>query len=184
MCESFRPRFGDSRASAAQSVTKAGTPLSIHPAYWVLFVLAYSRISENLPAMSAGEFQTCRVCPAFRGRKTSRLLVVRGNAAHSVRGYLSATQMAVKMPVFSVRAVSVPLHPPHVLFRSSLSVALSHLNNQFSLSGKVIMKLAQFVLPFGRSRLVRSGNLPSIVIRASGCAAVGLFCFLSAFGAW
>jgi hypothetical protein len=83
--------------------------------------------------------------------------------------------MAVKMPVFSARTVSVPLHPPHVLFRSSLSVALSHLNNQFSPIGKVIMKLAQFVLPFGRSRFVRSGNLPSIVIRASGCAAVGLF---------
>jgi prepilin-type N-terminal cleavage/methylation domain-containing protein len=52
----------------------------------------------------------------------------------------------------------------------TLCVALLHLNNQFSLSGKVIMKLAQFVLPFGRFRLMRSGNLPSIVIRASGCA--------------
>jgi hypothetical protein len=37
-------------------------------------------------------------------------------------------------------------------------VALLHLNNQFSLGEKVIMKLAQFVLPFGRSRLVRSGK--------------------------
>lgn len=46
------------------------------------------------------------------------------------------------------------------------------------------MKLVQFLLPFGRSRLVRSRNLPSIVIRASGCAAVGLFCLLSAFRAW
>jgi hypothetical protein len=32
------------------------------------------------------------------------------------------------------------------------------------------MKVVPFVLPFGRSRLVRSGNLPSMVIRAS-CAA-------------
>jgi hypothetical protein len=46
------------------------------------------------------------------------------------------------------------------------------------------MQLVQFVLPFGRSRLVRSGNLPSIFVRASGCAAVGLFCLLSAFRAW
>ena len=46
------------------------------------------------------------------------------------------------------------------------------------------MKLITFGLPFGRSRLVRSANLPGIVIRASGCAAVGLFCLLSAFRAW
>ena len=46
------------------------------------------------------------------------------------------------------------------------------------------MKLLASVLPFGRSRLVRSGNLSSIVIRTSGCAAVGLFCLLSAFRAW
>ena len=46
------------------------------------------------------------------------------------------------------------------------------------------MKCVAFDLPFGRSRLVRPGNLPSLVIRASGCAAVGLFCLLSAFQAW
>ena len=46
------------------------------------------------------------------------------------------------------------------------------------------MKLLSSILPFGRSRLVRSGNPPRIVIRASGCAAVGLFCVLSAFQAW
>ena len=46
------------------------------------------------------------------------------------------------------------------------------------------MKVVAFVLPFGRSHLVRTGNLPHIVIRASGCAAVGLLCFLSAFRAW
>jgi hypothetical protein len=46
------------------------------------------------------------------------------------------------------------------------------------------MKLVASVLPFDRSPLVRSNNLPSIVIRASGSAAVGLFCFLSAFRAW
>jgi hypothetical protein len=37
------------------------------------------------------------------------------------------------------------------------------------------MKLVAFVLPFGRSRLVRPGNLPGIVIRASRSAAVELF---------
>jgi hypothetical protein len=63
-------------------------------------------------------------------------------------------------------------------------LALPHVNNQSSLNGKVIMKLAQFALAFCRSRLVRSGNLPSIVVRASGCAVVGLFCLLSAFRAW
>ncbi|MGO8925786.1 MAG: LamG domain-containing protein [Limisphaerales bacterium] len=46
------------------------------------------------------------------------------------------------------------------------------------------MKGVAFVLPFGRSRLVPSGNLTSIVIRASGCAAVGLLCLLSVFQAW
>jgi hypothetical protein len=46
------------------------------------------------------------------------------------------------------------------------------------------MKLLSFILPFGRSRLVRSGNPPRIVIRVSGCAAVGLLCWLSAFRAW
>ena len=46
------------------------------------------------------------------------------------------------------------------------------------------MKLVTFVLPLGHSRLVRSIHLPSVVIRASGCAAVWLFCFLSAFRAW
>ena len=46
------------------------------------------------------------------------------------------------------------------------------------------MKLLSFILPFGRSRLVGSGNPPSIVIRASGCAAVRLFCLFSAFRAW
>ena len=46
------------------------------------------------------------------------------------------------------------------------------------------MKLIQFVLPSGRFPLVRSINLPSIVIRASGCVAVGLFCLLSPFRAW
>jgi hypothetical protein len=49
---------------------------------------------------------------------------------------------------------------------------------------KVTMKLIQFVLPSGRFPLVRSINLPSIVIRASGCVAVGLFCLLSPFRAW
>jgi hypothetical protein len=63
-------------------------------------------------------------------------------------------------------------------------MAASHLKNHFSLSGSVIMKLVAFVLPFGRSRLLRSGDLPSILIRASGCAAVGLFCLPSAFRAW
>ena len=38
--------------------------------------------------------------------------------------------------------------------------------------------------PFGRYRLVRSGNQPSIVIRSSGCAAVGLICLLTGFRAW
>src|ERR1019366_3559094 len=47
-------------------------------------------------------------------------------------------------------------------------MALLHLNNQFPPSGKVIMKLIQFVLPFGRSCVVWSGELPSIVIRAWG----------------
>ena len=46
------------------------------------------------------------------------------------------------------------------------------------------MKLLSFILPFGRSRLVRSGNPPRIVIRGSGCAAVGLSFLLSAFRAW
>src|ERR1035437_2844067 len=46
------------------------------------------------------------------------------------------------------------------------------------------MKLITFGLPFGRSRRLRSGSLPGLVIRASGCAAVGLFCLLSAFRAW
>jgi hypothetical protein len=46
------------------------------------------------------------------------------------------------------------------------------------------MKRVASVLPFDRSPLVRSGNLPGIVIRASGGAAVGLFCLLSAFRAW
>jgi hypothetical protein len=46
------------------------------------------------------------------------------------------------------------------------------------------MKSVTFLLPFGRSHLVPAGNLPSIVVRASGCAAVGLFCLLSAFRAW
>jgi hypothetical protein len=46
------------------------------------------------------------------------------------------------------------------------------------------MKLVEFVLLFGRSRLVRSGNLPSFVMRASGCAAVGLLCLLPTFQAW
>jgi len=45
------------------------------------------------------------------------------------------------------------------------------------------VKLVMFVLPLGRSRLVQSRNLPSIVFRASRCAAVGLFCLLSAFRA-
>ena len=49
---------------------------------------------------------------------------------------------------------------------------------------KVIMKLAACVLSFGRSRLARSRNLPNIVIRASGCTAVGLFCLLSPFRGW
>jgi hypothetical protein len=48
----------------------------------------------------------------------------------------------------------------------------------------LIMKLVQFVLPLGGSRLARSRNLPRIFIRASGCAVVGLFCSLSAFRAW
>jgi hypothetical protein len=46
------------------------------------------------------------------------------------------------------------------------------------------MKLLSFILPIGRSRLVRSGNPPRIVIRASEYAAVGLLCLLSAFRAW
>ena len=46
------------------------------------------------------------------------------------------------------------------------------------------MKLVKFVLPYGRSRLVRSRYLPGILIRASGCAAVGLICLLSTFRAW
>jgi hypothetical protein len=46
------------------------------------------------------------------------------------------------------------------------------------------MKLVRFVLALGRFVLVRSGNLPGIVIRASGWAAIGLFCLLSAFQAW
>jgi len=46
------------------------------------------------------------------------------------------------------------------------------------------MKLVQFVLPSGGSSLLRSGNLSGIVIRASRCAAVGLFCLLLAFQAW
>ncbi len=54
---------------------------------------------------------------------------------------------------------------------SWLFVALLHLNNQFSLSKKRIMKLVKLVLPVGRSRRVRSGNLPSSVIIASACAA-------------
>ena len=46
------------------------------------------------------------------------------------------------------------------------------------------MKIVSFVLPFGHSRVVCSGNLPGIVVRASGYAAVGLFCLLPAFRAW
>jgi hypothetical protein len=46
------------------------------------------------------------------------------------------------------------------------------------------MKFTTFILPLGRSRLVWPSNLPSIVIRASGCAAVGLSCLLPAFRAW
>ena len=46
------------------------------------------------------------------------------------------------------------------------------------------MKRVAFALLFERSCLVRSGNLPSIVIRASRCAAVGLLCLLSALTAW
>ena len=45
------------------------------------------------------------------------------------------------------------------------------------------MRLNAFVLPFGRSPVLRSGNLPGILIRASACAAVGLLCLLSAFRA-
>ena len=36
---------------------------------------------------------------------------------------------------------------------------------------------------FGRSRLVRSGNLPGVLIRTSGYAVVGLLCLFSAFQA-
>ena len=46
------------------------------------------------------------------------------------------------------------------------------------------MKIVSFVLPFGHSRLVCSRNLPSIVLRVSRYAAVGLFCLLSALQAW
>jgi hypothetical protein len=52
-----------------------------------VFILASLCISENLPAMSAGVFQPCRVRPAFRGRKVGRLLVVRGETAQSVDGF-------------------------------------------------------------------------------------------------
>ena len=46
------------------------------------------------------------------------------------------------------------------------------------------LNIVPFVLPIGGSRLVRSCHLPSIGIRASWCAAVGLFCVLSALQAW
>jgi hypothetical protein len=45
------------------------------------------------------------------------------------------------------------------------------------------MKLVASFPPFGRSRLVWSGGLPSRVVRASACVAVGLFCLLFAFRA-
>src|ERR1035437_7604144 len=65
--------------------------------------------------------------------------------------------MAAKIPVISVRTVpAAPLHPsmsfPAVAFRRPAAS-----QQQFSPSGKVIMKLAQFVLPT-ESMCVRTGK--------------------------
>jgi Concanavalin A-like lectin/glucanases superfamily/Immunoglobulin domain len=59
--------------------------------------------------------------------------------------------------------------------------AAQNSNCCFTVNQKVIMKL---VLPSGRSCPVPSGNLPGVVLRASGCAAMGLFCLFSPFLAW
>ena len=77
--------------------------------------------------------------------------------------------------LYSCRGLKKVLHSPVIGAKSG---------RWCNINRKVTMKPLAIILPFGRSRLVWSGNLSNVVVRTSGCAAVGLLCLLSAFRAW
>src|ERR1019366_8187795 len=84
--------------------------------------------------------------------------------------------MAVKIPVISVRTVRVPLHP-NMSFSAVAFRRPAASQQQFSLSGNVIMKLAQFVLPT-EFRCVRTGKatmMKSPLVLVALLIAISLF---------